>query len=46
MPKLINVCISNIPASEPSNISGSTSTSIPSVSSVCNAGDTDHSLDC
>ena len=46
MPKIINVCMSLIPASEPSNISGSTSTSIPSVSSVCNAGDTDHSLDC
>jgi hypothetical protein len=44
IPKLLNTCVSN--QQEPTISSGSTLTSVPSLSSVCDAGDSDRSLDC
>jgi hypothetical protein len=44
IPKLLNTCVSN--QQEPALSLGSTLTSVPSVSSSCDAGGTDSSLDC
>jgi hypothetical protein len=44
IPKLLNTCASN--QQEPAHSLGSTLTSVPSVSSSCDAGGTDCSLDC
>ena len=44
IPKLLNTCVSN--QQEPALSMGSTLTSVPSVSSSCDAGGTDRSLDC
>ena len=44
IPKLLNTCVSN--QQEPTISSGSTLTSVPSLSSICDAGGSDRSLDC
>ena len=44
IPKLLNTCVSN--QQEPALSLGSTLTSVPSVSSSCDAGSSDRSLDC
>jgi FtsZ-binding cell division protein ZapB len=44
IPKLLNTCASN--QQEPALSLGSTLTSVPSLSSSCDAGGTDNSLDC